>query len=260
MSGSREVLFERQGAIATISFNRPAVMNAINQAMSEAFLEACRSIASDASVRVVVLRGEGKAFVAGGDLASLSDNSRISAPALIRPLHQGLAILTGLAQPVLASLHGAVAGAGVGLALAADLAIAADNTRFNLAYTQVGTSLDASSSWHLPRVVGLRKALELALLAETIDAAQALQLGLVNRVVGVAALADETQALAERLARGPTVAYGRVKQLLRAAALNPIGPHMDAEERAFCACAETTDFAEGMDAFMNKRKPVFVGS
>ena len=259
LAGDAPLLLLRKGAISRLVFNRPAVLNAIDHATSVAFLQACRSIAADPENRVIVMSGTGKAFVAGGDLAALSVDPVASAKALIAPLHEGLAILAELPQPLIGCLHGSVAGAGVGLALACDLAIAAEGTRFNLAYAKVGTSLDASSSWGLPRVVGLRKALELALLADTFDAAEALHMGLVNRVVPAAELASVTDVLAQRLAAGPTAAYGQIKKLLRSAFSNDLRTHLDAEQAAFCACAETVDFAIGLEAFLAKRPAAFSG-
>lgn len=258
-AGDAPLLLQREGAISRLIFNRPAVLNAIDRATSEAFLEACRRIAGDRENRVVVMSGAGKAFVAGGDLGALSVDPVASARALIGPLHEGLALLADLPQPLIGCLHGSVAGAGVGLALACDLALVAEGTRFNLAYAKVGASLDASSSWGLPRVVGLRKAMELALLADTLDADEALRLGLVNRVVPAAELSSATDALAKRLAAGPTLAYGQIKKLLRSAFANDLRSHLDAEQAAFCACAETADFAEGLGAFLAKRPAAFSG-
>lgn len=256
------VLFEREGAIATIRFNRPAALNAIDQAMAESLLTICRTLVSATDIRVVVLCGAGNAFMAGGDLACFHADKAAAAQTaekLITPLNEALMILTTLPQLVIASVHGAVAGAGVSVALACDLCIAADDTRFNLAYSRIGASPDASATWSLPRVVGLRKALELTLMAENIDAAEALRLGMVNRVVPAVSLADETEALARRLASGPSFAYGQIKSLLRASVGNSLKQQLDAERDAFHACAATADFAEGVDAFFEKRRPVFQG-
>lgn len=259
---SAPLLFERDGAVARIRFNRPAALNAIDHAMAEHLLQACRELAGAADVRVVVLGGEGKAFMAGGDLARFHADLAAAprtAAAIIEPLHQALAILAALPQPVLGSLHGAVAGAGVSLALACDLCIAADDTVFNLAYTRIGASPDGSASWSLPRVVGLRKAMELLLLSDTVDAEQALRLHLVNRVAPRAELEAQTLALAARLAAGPTHAYGHVKRLLRTSLGNTLEAQMAAEQQAFCACAASADFAEGLQAFFGKRPALFTG-
>ena len=180
-------------------------------------------------------------------------------PTIMEPLHEGLEILAGLPRPVVASLQGAVAGAGMSIALSTDLAIAADNAIFTLAYSKLGTSPDGSSSWTLPRLVGLRKAMEIALLSDVYDAPEALRLGLVNRVVPAADLASETDKLARRLADGPTFAFGRTKALLRGSLDNSLHDQLAAEAAGFGACIGTADFAEGVGAFLGKRQPTFKG-
>lgn len=249
----------RDGAIAHIRFNRPAALNAIDVAMAQGLLEACRAIASDDSVRVVVLTGAGRAFMAGGDLPTMRAEPIEGPKALIGRIHPALEILAGLPVPVLASVQGAVAGAGLGIMLACDLAIAADNARFSIAYPLIGTSADCASSWGLAKHLGLRQALEIALLAEPVDAANALRLGLVNRVVTPAELEAATQAMADRLASSATVALGQLKRLLRTAGERDFKGQLDAEAKAFLVCAETDDFKEGVGAFLDKRKPTFQG-
>jgi 2-(1,2-epoxy-1,2-dihydrophenyl)acetyl-CoA isomerase len=249
----------REGAIARIVFDHPQALNAIDSAMAQAFLGACRQIAADPSVRVVVLSGEGRAFMAGGDIAQFRDTPDSIPDQLIGPMHEGLALLCKMNAPVIASLHGAVAGAGLSIALACDLSIAADSTKFNFAYTSLGTSCDCGASWSLPRLVGLKRALEIALLPGPIDAATALGMGLVNRVVPLAQLADATQELAARLVAGPTLAYGSLKRLLRDSHRSSLESQMDAERAAFAACSATADFRESVRAFLAKRAPLFQG-
>ena len=256
------VLLDRTGAIAWLRLNRPQVLNAIDEATAEAFLAACRTVAGDASVRAVVIAGTGRGFMAGGDLARFhADPARgaETAGAIIGPLHAAIEVLADLPAPVLASVHGPVAGAGMSLAIAADLCIAAEDARFTLAYARIAATPDGSGTYHLPRLVGLRKAMELALLADTIDARTALALGLVNRVVPTAALEEETQALADRLAAGPTAAFARIKGLLRGSWTATLPEQLAAEEAAFRASAATDDFREGVAAFFEKRGPEFHG-
>jgi 2-(1,2-epoxy-1,2-dihydrophenyl)acetyl-CoA isomerase len=257
------VKFVRDGAIGRVILNRPEVLNALDESMALALRAVCRELQSSAGLRVVVLSGEGRSFMAGGDLARFQadmPNAPRTAVALIQPLNDALAILAALPQPVLASVQGPLAGAGVSLMLGCDLALAADTATFNLAYARVGASLDGSSSWTLPRVVGLRKSLELALLAETVDATEALRLGLVNRVVPAAELAERTEELAQRLAAGPTVAYGNIKQLLRAAGTSTLQEQMDRERDLFSRGTRSGDFQEGVQAFFNRRPAAFTGS
>lgn len=256
------VLLNVDGPVARIVFNRPKVLNALSVDAANAFLAACRSIAADKSNRVVVIAGEGRAFMAGGDVSAFAgppDEVAVRVPAIMEPLHEGLEILASLPQPVIASIQGAAAGAGMSIALSTDLAIAADNAVFTLAYAKLGASPDGSSSWTLPRLVGLRKAMEIALLSEVYDAAEALRLGLVNRVVPAAELAAETDKLARRLAAGPTVAFGQMKKLLRTSLDASLHDQLAAEARAFGECIPTADFAEGVDAFLNKRTATFSG-
>lgn len=257
---AKPVLLEREGAVATIRFNRPQQLNAIDASLAEHFLAAARAVSDDAAVRCVVLAGAGRHFMAGGDLAVFrAAPTPATARSLIEPLHEAILTLARLPLPVVACLKGAVAGAGLSVALSADLAIAADDCRFTTAYAKIGASLDGSSTWFLPRVVGLRKAMELALLAEPFDAAEALRLGLVNRVVPAAELEAECGKLVARLAAGPTDAYGRIKRLLRDSSQQELAAQLDHELEAFCQGTGTADFAEGVGAFLEKRAPRFEG-
>ena len=258
-SPSDLILIARENGVTTLSVNRPAALNALDVPTANAFLAACQSLASDPELRVVVLRGEGKGFGAGGDVAALQADPTATANELIGSLHEAVLLLTGLDAPVIASLHGVVAGGSLSLAMACDLAIAAESTRFNLAYANLGASCDLSGSWHLPRLVGLRNAMQIALLSDTFNAAEALRLGLVNRVVPDAQLQDESHALALRLATGPTRAYGHMKRLLRQSFNRDLPTQLGAEREAFNACTRSADFAEGVDAFRARRRPVFSG-
>ncbi|MBP6294072.1 MAG: enoyl-CoA hydratase/isomerase family protein, partial [Comamonas sp.] len=208
------LLFSRADGIATLQFNRPAQLNALDVPTAQALLAAVQEIAADRSVRAVLLKGAGRAFVAGGDLATLQANPVQGAQDLLEPLNAAVTLLHGLDAPVIAQVHGAAAGAGLSLMLMCDFVLAAEGTKFNLAYINLGTSCDVGASWALPRLVGLRQALEIALLGEGFDAAEALRLGLINRVLPAAELDAAAQALAQRIASGPTVAYGQMRRLL----------------------------------------------
>lgn len=254
------VLHWREGAVAHIRFNRPKALNAINGAMAQGFLHACQTIAADPAVRVLCLAGEGRAFMAGGDLAEMREDAVGSSQKLIAGMHGGIRLLAALRAPVVAQVHGAVAGGGLGLMLACDLVVAAEGTRFGVAYPLIGASCDCSTSWGLPRVVGLRKATELAMLGDTIEAGEALRLGLINRVVPQERLAAEADGIVQRLATGPTVALARLKTLLRTSLDHDLDTHLDAEAAGFTACAATADFREGVDAFLDKRAAKFTGT
>lgn len=249
----------REGAVAIVELNRPDALNALDMALAAAFHDACKQLATDRSVRVVLIRGAGRAFGVGGDLAPMHIDGAGAAAQLIDGLHGGLKLLAAMDAPVIGALHGAVAGGSMSLAMACDLCIASSDTRFNLAYARIGASNDGSSTWHLPRLVGLRRALEIALLCDTIKADEALRLGLVNRVVPAAELADEAMQLAQRLAAGPTLAYGRIKRLMRTSFEHSLSTQLDAERDAFIEGTSTDDFREGVQAFLNKREPKFSG-
>ncbi|HEX5805284.1 MAG TPA: enoyl-CoA hydratase-related protein [Macromonas sp.] len=256
---TQAVHYWRDGAVAHIRFNRPDALNAINVPVAQGFLAACRAIAADPEVRAVLITGEGRAFMAGGDLAAMQADPQAGTLKLIDGMHGALRLLADLQAPVVASVHGAVMGAALGVILGCDLVIAAEGTKFGFAYSLVGACCDCSTSWGLPRVVGWRKAMELALLAEPFDAAEAQRLGLVNRLVPAAALAAETDALMQRLSSGPTVAFGLLKRLMRSSHTHDLPTHLDMEAAGFMACTGTQDFAEGIGAFLERRKPVFTG-
>ncbi len=253
------LLVSREGGVVHLTFNRPEVLNALNLPLAAAFRDQCLKLAADPSVRVVVLKGAGRGFMAGGDIAVMRQDPVANAGALIETMHEGLQALAAMQAPVLASLHGVVAGGGLGVALAADLAIAAEGTKFNLAYANIGTSCDCSNSWSLPRLVGLRKAMEIALLSDTFDAQEALRLGLLNRVVPGDRLAEETDAIATRLAAGAPLALGNLKRLMRESLGRSLPEQLDAERQAFLQCAATRDFAEGTGAFLEKRPAKYEG-
>ncbi|MNF63642.1 1,2-epoxyphenylacetyl-CoA isomerase [compost metagenome] len=247
------------GVITHIRFNRPEALNAIDSAMARAFLDACRATVADPGVRVIVLSGEGRAFMAGGDITQFKNAPQSIADELIQPLNEAMLLLANCAAPVIASVRGAAAGAGMSIVLASDFALASANSRFNFAYLSLGASCDLGASWHLPRLVGLRRALHIALLGEPLDAEHACRLGIVNQVVAVEELESATQALAERLAQSSPVAQGHLKRLLRQAFDNTQAEQLDAEKAAFAACAQGEDFQEAVSAFLQKRPAQFKG-
>lgn len=253
------LLLERAGAIATLRFNRPGALNAIDVPMATALRDAVRAIAQDASVRCVVLCGAGRGFMAGGDLATLRADPVQGAKDLLTPLNEAVALLAQLNAPVIAQVHGVAAGAGLSLMLQADFVLAAEGTRFNLAYINLGTSCDVGASWALPRLVGLRRALEIAMLGETYTAQDAERLGLVNRVVPAAELDAAVQELAQRLASGPTLAYGHMRRLMRTSFDRDLPAQLAAEAEAFVGCAHSADLPEGIEAFHAKRPAAFQG-
>ena len=259
---SEVVKLSVDGGIATIVLNRPHVMNAMDGEMMQQLRPVTESVEKDESVRAVVLRGEGAAFMAGGDVAVFHQHLA-ELPELIvtwgREMHAAFLALRRMGKPVLASVHGAVAGAGFSLMCAADLAIAAADTRFTLAYANIGASPDGGSTYFLPRLVGYKKTIDLIMLPDRFDAETARQHGLVNWVVPNDKLAEETARIVQRLASGPTRAFAEAKRLVNQS-LEPLDAQMEQELQAFSRCARGPDLKEGVTAFVEKRKPVFTGS
>ena len=259
MSDTAPLLVTRQGAVATLRFNRPAAMNALDLPTALALRDAVQTISQDPEVRAVLLQGSGRAFVAGGDLAALRADPVQGAQDLLGPLNETLLLLQGLNAPVIAQVHGAAAGAGLSLMLMCDFVLAAEGTKFNLAYINLGTSCDVGASWALPRLVGLRHALEIALLGETFGTDDALRLGLINRVLPAAELDAAAHAFAQRIAAGPTLAYGHMRRLMRGSFDHDLATQLQAEAQAFDACARSADLREGIEAFFAKRPAIFQG-
>jgi len=256
------VLLDREGAVAVVTLNRPEVLNALSIEMAELLCDVCWRIEADPGVRAVLVRGAGKGFQAGGDIASFKrEMDRIGEHAgrMIDTYHVAVRTLVRMPKPVVGQLHGAVAGAGMSLAMNLDLAVAAEGTVFTLAYANLGTSPDGGSTFFLPRLVGRRRAMEIALLSDRFDAARAYELGLVNRVVPADKLAEEAMGMAERLAAGPTLAYARTKALIDQSFETDLASQLEAERLNFVASTATADFKEGVAAFTEKRRPDFKG-
>lgn len=256
------VLATREGAAATITLNRPKALNALDRNLTLALRAAVFAAEHDAAVRCVVIRG-GEHFMAGGDLKWFAEQlaarpaaeNRVQIEAFVHEVHAIILALRRMPKPVLASVSGAAAGFGLSLLMACDLAIAADTAYFTLAYSLIGASPDGGSTFALPRTVGSKKAMEIALLGERFDARTAERLGLVNRVVPAAALESETMELAARLAAGPTAVHARTKRLLNASLGSSLETQLQREAEAFAQCAVEPDFAEGIRAFLEKRAP-----
>ena len=257
---------DEASGIATITLNRPQALNALNQAMAIGFDEATTLVAGNNTVRAVVIEGAGPHFMAGGDIkffhSILSDpehRRREILDEVIAKIHESVIRIREMEKPVLASVRGAVAGFGLSLMNACDLAIAASDSYFTLAYCHIGTTPDGGGTYGLPRLAGLKQAMEIALLGDRFDAETALRIGLINRIVPADELTKETSHLAKRLAQGPTLALARTKRLLNESLNRNLAEQLRAEQESFVACAMSRDFALGVTAFIEKRKPVFEG-
>ena len=254
------VALTMKGAVAYIEVQRASRHNAIDIETAKAYLDRCREVDNNDGVRAVVLCGQGTSFGVGGDLSELKFDAPRTARKIIAPLHEAVSILVALDAPIIAKLRGNVAGGSMSLSLACDVAVASANTKFNFAYTNLGTAADLGGSWHLPHIVGLRNAIQIALLNEPIDAYRALELGIVNKVVPDDELDVDVDRLAQQLANGPTKAMGRMKRQLRQALSNGLHAQLNAEAISFVESAKTKDFQEGVDAILGRRTPRFVGA
>jgi 2-(1,2-epoxy-1,2-dihydrophenyl)acetyl-CoA isomerase len=250
--------------IAWATLNRPKSLNAFSFAMRDELIRFLQQVEFDDQVRCVVLRGAGGNFMAGGDVKAFTtqialppDERRALFEAMCHAMHPIIYLMRRLKKPVVASVEGACAGLGMSLVLASDLAIAADNAVFTLAYVKIGTTPDGGASFFLPRTVGLKRAMEIALLSDRLDAPTAERHGIVNRVVAPDRLAAETEALAHRLADGPTQAIARTKALLSSALEHGLEEHLQLEGINFASCTLTNDMLEGVNAFVEKRRPKF---
>ena len=252
--------------IATLTMNRPEARNALSMDMRSELCTTLHDVEIDASVRCVVLKGAGDHFMAGGDVKGMGETIKKSADEIkkefmlrIHDLHPIMFAMRRMPKPIIASCTGAAAGAGVSMALACDLVIAAEDAFFTLAYCKIGTSPDGSSSFHLPRAVGIKRAMEIALLGDRFSAQTAKDIGMINFVVPNDELESETQKLATRLATGPTHVYGATKALFYRSLESEFESQLQAEAEYFSDCASRPDFKEGVTAFIEKREPRFTG-
>lgn len=263
---SEAVLLTIDGPIATVTLNRPEAYNSLNGAMIEGLNKFLSQVERDDAVKVVILNSNGPAFMAGGDIKMFAqsmsmsqDEKRGTFERTVQQVHPIVTSLRRMPKPVVAQVHGAVAGFGMSLLMSCDLALASDDSYYTLAYCHIGTSPDGGSTFGLPRLVGAKKAMEIALLGDRFDAATAEKLGLVNRVVPAADLAGATLKLAQRLAAGPALAYAGTKRLLQQSLNSSLETQLQNEAESFALCASSADFQEGVTAFIEKRKPVFTG-
>jgi 2-(1,2-epoxy-1,2-dihydrophenyl)acetyl-CoA isomerase len=264
MSEHPPLRVSRDGPVATLVIDRASALNTLDFALMEALLEGISGVARDDSIRVLVITGAGKHFMAGGDLrsfAGLLDRPGAERGAVFRGLfarlHAAIETLHRMPQITIAQARGAVAGFGLSLLCACDLAVASENAYFSAAYRHVGLSPDGGGTWALPRIVGTRKALEIMLLAERFDAAEALRLGIVNRVVPDVELEAAVAQWASNLVGGPLEALRATKRLVRTSSERTLSEQLDAEAARFVACVASDDFAEGVNAFLGKRPPRF---
>lgn len=255
------IVVERDGAVAQITLNRPRVGNALDIPMARALMEAVIELDEDDDVRCVLITGAGKLFCAGGDVVAFA-GAGDKLPAFLKEItayvHGAITRLARMDKPVVTAINGPVAGAGIGLAIIGDIALASPSASFTLAYTGIGLSPDGGSTWLLPRLVGLRRAQELCLRNRRVKAAEAAAIGMITSVVDNDVV-TEAQVIAQELAAAATPALGMTRRLLLDSMNTPLEAHLDAESRGIATLSRTADGKEGIAAFVEKRSPNFVG-
>lgn len=250
-----------QGSVFEIIMNRPDRLNAMYLDLFDGLLLALQEANND-KYRSIIIKATGNAFSVGGDIRAFSEIAQSGkeiperGPDLLHKVMQEIRLIE---KPVIASIQGACAGAGLSLVLCSDLAIASDNAKFNLAYAGIGLSPDGGSTYFLPRHVGLKRATEILLTGKTMSANEACDLGLINRVVPHNELIDQTLQIATMLAMGPTAAFAKMKKLLYHTFDNTLENHLMLESKYFSQSSMTADFKEGLTAFLEKRPPMFEG-
>lgn len=260
MSAESSLVVTVDGAVATLRLNRPTAGNSLDGPLARSLMEAAIRCDEDPDIRCVVLTGTGRFFCAGGDVGAFAAAGD-AAPALIKQitgyLHLAIARLARMPKPLVTAINGPAAGAGFSLAILGDIAIAARSAHFTLAYTAIGLSPDGGSTWLLPRLVGLRRAQELALLNRRVAGDEAVALGLITRVVDDSDLETAIQAMASDLSRGATGALGQTRRLLLNSFNASFETQMEDESRGISDAMRTAHAREGAQSFVEKRKPIF---
>jgi 2-(1,2-epoxy-1,2-dihydrophenyl)acetyl-CoA isomerase len=256
------LIFEVKDGVGLIRLNRPDDGNAITLELAGEMLEVASRCDADPEVRAVVLTGSGKMFCAGGDLkafAAQGENVSSYLKKVTQVFHAAISRFNWMDAPVVGAINGTAAGGGLSLALSTDIAIAAESAKFTVAYTKVGLPPDGSASYFLARLAGLRRAKEMVLLNPVLSARQALEWGLINKVVADDQVLPTALEIAQQLAKGPTLAFGEAKRLILSGATESLESQMERESRTIAAMAGNADGREGIAAFLGKRIPQFTG-
>jgi len=252
----------QEGALATVRLNRPSQYNALDDQMAEELLEAARRVHRDPGIRAMVLTGTGAAFCGGGDVKAFvkaGDGVPEFVESVVTPFHLFITMMVRMGKPTIAAVNGVAAGGGFSLAMCCDLVLAAATASFTSAYSRIGASPDGSMSYFLPRMIGPRRTLELYLTNRVLSAEEALDWGIVTKVVPAASLQEEAHKLALHLAAGPTAAFGRARDLIYGSIDHSLETQLELEARGIIASARTADFREATRAFVEKRTPAYGG-
>jgi 2-(1,2-epoxy-1,2-dihydrophenyl)acetyl-CoA isomerase len=259
-SNASSLLFEREGAVARLTLNRPAAANAIDLGLARELMMAAITCDEDNSIRCVLLTGTGRFFCPGGDVRSFM-LAGPSIGSLLKEItayfHMAIARFARMNKPLVTAVNGVAAGAGFSLALLGDIVLGARTAQFTAAYTALGVSPDGGLSWLLPRLVGLRAAQELIFTNRTLSADEAKDLGLITRIVEAESLAAEAAKLTQELASGPTAAYGKLRNLFLRSSESSLESHLEEESRGLAETSRSAHGQEGIAAFVSKRKPDF---
>jgi 2-(1,2-epoxy-1,2-dihydrophenyl)acetyl-CoA isomerase len=259
MTDYEAIALEQSGPVVRITLNRPDAANAMNDTMTRELAHAAKRCDREGT-KVVVLTGAGRFFSAGGDLRAMASSASTAGEfvkSMADDLHRAISTLARMDAVLITVVNGVAAGAGFSLAVTGDLVLAADSASFTMAYTAAGLSPDGSSSFYLPRLIGLRKTQELMLTNRTLSATEALAWGIVTEVADAAELATRADALAQQIARGAAQSASAVKKLLLASFKNGLEEQMEWEGRLIAECADSPDGTEGINAFLEKRRPEF---
>ncbi len=267
MSSDAPILLAPHPTIAGVSsltLNRPSALNALSSAMTQALVASVRQVAADKAIRVLILNGAGDHFMAGGDIKEFSESLTTSGEDrkqhfidMIAFIHSAVEMMQRMDVITVAKVHGACAGFGMSLAVGCDLTIASDNAYFATAYKAIGLTPDGGQSYFLPRLVGIKKAMELTLLSERIKADEAVRLGLVNKVVPLADLDATVDKIAAQIAASARGSMSGIKRLVSTSLSRTLSEQLNAEAESFSSCASKPDFVEGITAFIEKRPAQF---
>lgn len=257
------LILERKDSYAVITLNRPNQYNAVNLEMGKELMELITQLSHDRDTRAIMLTGAGKGFCAGGDVkemgAFIDENPPVLFKKLTHNVHGIVSSILRIEVPVICAVNGPAAGVGFSLVLACDMAYASDDAGFTVAYPAIALVPDGGCTYFLSRTVGYKRAIEILYSNRRLSANEAMELGLVNRVVPKDSLMEEALRLTERLASGPTRAFGRAKRLMLKGMENPLETQLENERQLIASSADTEDFKEGVRAFMEKRSVDFHG-
>ncbi|QLY31009.1 enoyl-CoA hydratase/isomerase family protein [Nocardia huaxiensis] len=259
MSDYENILFEHNGPIARITLNRPKAANGIDQALADELARAAAYCSEDPAIKVVVLTGAGRFFSAGGDVRAMADSPDTGEfiEKLAATLHHAVSSFARMDALLIVGVNGTAAGAGLSLAVAGDLVVAAESASFTMAYTKVGLNPDGGASYYLPRLIGLRKTQDLMLTNRVLTAADALDWGLLHQVVADDELTTTVETLAQQFAAGPKLSNAHVKKLLLVSSQHTLEEQLNTEAQFITSCARSADGQEGIAAFVAKRAPKF---